>query len=152
MTFSISTLPPLSSQRKPVAATAFLMSKMNCIRKIYSTHICVSSLSAAGLFCLLCSCFDEFFDGPSFPRQFDRHRWGAAHSAMNLAEIVSANEQGNSVTVICKGLGIPQRQPGKPLIEVPDGQVLASNVRRANSVGSGIARFHPDTHPDKRGG
>jgi hypothetical protein len=62
---------------------------------------------------------------------------------VNLAEVVSADEKGNGVTVVLKGLGIPQRQPGKPLVKVPDGQILAFNVRLADPLGPGITPLSP---------
>jgi hypothetical protein len=94
--------------------------------------------------CIFRSFFNEFFDCPSFPGQLHGNGWRKAHSGVNFAEVVSANEYGEGVTVIVEGLGVSQRQPGKPLVEVSDGQILPFNVRRANPVGPGIASFHLD--------
>jgi len=71
------------------------------------------------LVCIFRGFFNGFFDCPRFPRQLHRNHWRSTDSRVNFAEVVSANEYGKGVTVIMEGLGVSQRPPAKPFVEMP---------------------------------
>jgi len=70
---------------------------------------------------------------------------------MHLAEVVGENEQGERVAVVLNCLGISQRQPRKPLVEVPDAQISPFNMACANPVPARCASFDHNPHADKWG-
>jgi len=47
---------------------------------------------------------------------------------MNLTKVASAYKHGNCVGTVVESSGVPERQAGKPLVEVPDDQILPSNI------------------------